>query len=319
MPRRTNIFQTVVFMIKKHLAADATVTESKELTDLVSGDSREVDVCIEAVIAGHTVTVSLECRDHTRPQTVSWVEEMHAKHERLPTDRLVLVSKSGFTAGALAKAASYGIETVVPEELTDDQAGSIALRAQMVYTKLNLQVVEVIAWVGADETEKGEAILTQPDHDVFLESGEFFAPMMTIMQALMQAAQARFGELTFDAPEDTKRFEALAEPPIVNMGDPPVPHELYLRKIGPDLHLRHVERILIKGTAQIIRTEFPLRSGQLHDTVYSWGEATVEGQPAVVVATEDSEGSTTVSMRALSGSLSGSLLDGLKLPPGKQI
>ncbi len=310
MPKRTNTFQAVMFMIKNHIAADATVTESKELTDLVSGEGREVDVVIEANVAGHTVLVGLECRDWKRPQTVSWVEEMHAKHERLPTDRLVLVSKSGFTEGARAKAASYGIETVVPEDLTEEQAGDIARRARMVYTKLNLQAVEVLAWVSATETGKGEAFLTQPDHDVFIESGELIAPMMTIVQALMQAAQAGFGEMIFDAPEDTKGFEVKAEPPVVNIGDPPVPHKLYMQKIDPELHLRQVERMVVKGTARITRTEFPLRRGQLQDTVYSWGKATVEGKPTVVVTTKNAEGSTTVSMQALSGSL----LDGLTFP-----
>jgi hypothetical protein len=314
MPRRTNTFQAVVFMIKNHIAANATVTESKELTDLVSGERREVDVVIEADVAGHTVTVSLECRDHIRPQTVSWVEEMHAKHERLPTDRLVLVSKSGFTAGALAKAESYGIETVVPEDLTEEQADGIARRARMVYTTLNLQAVEVIVWVSATDTEEGEVVTTLPDNDVFTESGELIGPMMTVVQALMQAAQARFGEMIFEAPEDTQGFEVLADPAIIYVGDPPTPHELYLQKINPELHLRLVERIKVKGTARIMRTEFPLRRGQLQGTIYSWGEATVEGMPTTVVTTMGPGGSTTVSLRALSGNL----LEGLRLPPQEQ-
>jgi hypothetical protein len=286
-------------MIKNHIAADATVTESKELIDLVSGERREVDVVIEANVAGHTVTVSLECRDHQRPQTVSWVEEMHAKHERLPTDRLVLVSRSGFTPGALAKAQSYGIETVVPEDLTDEQAGDIARRVRMVYTKLNLRAVEVIVWVAATGTERGEVVATRPDHDVFTESGEPIGPMMTIVQALMQQAQPGFGDLIFDAPEDTKGFEVEAERPVLNIGDPPASHELYLQKIEPELHLRHVDKVKIAGTAQILRTEFPLRRGQLQQTVYSWGEATVDGEPTVVVTTRGAEDSATVSMRRL--------------------
>jgi hypothetical protein len=76
-------------------------------------------------------------------------------------------------------------------------------------------------------------------------------------------------------------------------------HGLYLQKIEPELHLRHVDKIKITGTARIIRNEFPLRRGQLQETVYSWGEATVDGEPTVVVTTRGAEDSTMVSMRRL--------------------
>lgn len=189
VPKRTNTFQAVVFMIKKHIAGDAKVAESAELIDLVSGEKREVDVCIEADVAGHTVIVSLECRDHKRAQAVGWVEEMYAKHSRLPTGRLVLVSSSGFTSGALTKAESYGIETVVPKDLTDERASKIASRARMVYTKLNLQTETVRAFVRNAETGKPEVVRTIPNNQVFTESREPIAFMMEVVQAIMQAAQ----------------------------------------------------------------------------------------------------------------------------------
>ena len=42
---------------------------------------------------------------------------MHSKHERLPTNLLILVSSSGFTGPAIAKANSYGIKTIAPTQL----------------------------------------------------------------------------------------------------------------------------------------------------------------------------------------------------------
>jgi hypothetical protein len=109
VPKRTNAFQTVVFMIQSHIAGRAKVAESAELTDLVTGESREVDVCIETQVAGRQIIVSIECRDQARKQAMGWVEEMYAKHSRLPTDHLVLVSSSGFTPNALTVARSYNI------------------------------------------------------------------------------------------------------------------------------------------------------------------------------------------------------------------
>jgi hypothetical protein len=53
------------------------------------------------------VIISLACRSHKRKQSVSFVEEMHSKHLFLPTNSLVLVlvSSSGFTKQASARAA----------------------------------------------------------------------------------------------------------------------------------------------------------------------------------------------------------------------
>ena len=91
MPARSNEFQQLVFLVKKVLSpTTATVTESKLLTDLQTGDEREVDVCIEAELGGHPVVLCIECRDHKRQADVTWVEQMLSKHQRLPTGTLVL-------------------------------------------------------------------------------------------------------------------------------------------------------------------------------------------------------------------------------------
>ncbi len=172
MPRRTNAFQTVIFMIKSHVAGNATVTESAELTDLVTGEKREVDVCIETNVAGHPVVIGIECRDHTRKQTVTWIDEMHAKHSRLPTDHLVLVSSSGFTPQAVKAARSLNIETVVPEELTEDRAADLAARLSPVRVgRLELvQVLQVRTVVAGID----EPIIVPPelgDMPIFIETG----------------------------------------------------------------------------------------------------------------------------------------------------
>jgi hypothetical protein len=98
MPKRTNDFQKLIYVIKQNLADDAEVKESKLLRDLVTGAEREVDVCIKKPVGGHLVTISVECRDRERPAHVGWVEEMIKKHERLPTNVLVLVSAGGLSS-----------------------------------------------------------------------------------------------------------------------------------------------------------------------------------------------------------------------------
>ena len=112
MPRRTNNFQRLVYLIQHQLADGATVTESKLLPDIHSGEAVEVDIVVEGSIADVHVVVGIECTSGKRPATVEWVNEMAGKHADLHVDKTVLVSASGFTAKALAKAAKHGIEAL---------------------------------------------------------------------------------------------------------------------------------------------------------------------------------------------------------------
>ncbi len=126
MPKRTNDFQKLIRMLTQLLGDGAVVEESKMLIDLVSGEECEVDIYAEGTLAGHTVNISIECRDHARKQGKGWVDEMHSKHERLPTNLLILVSSSGFYDTAIAKADSYGIKTITPTRADSDLAAEVA-------------------------------------------------------------------------------------------------------------------------------------------------------------------------------------------------
>lgn len=112
MPKRSNQFQRLIAIVHHALAEDATVEESRELRDRVTGQSREVDIVIESLVGDYSVFVSIECSHRSRPATVEWVEQQHAKHQNLPTNKLILVSRSGFTVEAAAKATLCGIDAL---------------------------------------------------------------------------------------------------------------------------------------------------------------------------------------------------------------
>jgi hypothetical protein len=116
MPAKTNEFQKLVLFLKRELAGSSRVTESKPLKERFADRTREVDIVIETEIAGHTVVVSVECTAGGRPETVEWVERMTGKHQSLTTNKLVLVSESGFTKPALDKASERNAETLSLEE-----------------------------------------------------------------------------------------------------------------------------------------------------------------------------------------------------------
>lgn len=112
MPKRSNAFQQVVTLLHEQFSDCGIVTESKFLPDSRTGKLREVDIVIEAPVSEYPILLSIECIDHGRRATVEWVERMSAKHADLPTDRLVLVSRSGFTREAERKALALNISTL---------------------------------------------------------------------------------------------------------------------------------------------------------------------------------------------------------------
>ena len=89
-------------LVRQHYAQPGvTVTESKFLNEPGVGP-REVDIVVEAEADGDPVIISLEVYQQGRRATVEWVEQQICKHRTLPTNKLVLVSASGFTRGALS-------------------------------------------------------------------------------------------------------------------------------------------------------------------------------------------------------------------------
>jgi hypothetical protein len=172
MPARSNDFQAVVYFVKAHLDPDVIVTESASLPDRTTGETREVDVLLVAQVAGHLIHIGVECRDRRRKADVTWVEEMHGKHADLPTNRLVLVSASGFTKTAAIKARHYNIEAVTPERPIA-QDGPLARLRNPLADLHNITHQNLVAIHGQVELDAGQlhdSELTL-DHVLFTADG----------------------------------------------------------------------------------------------------------------------------------------------------
>jgi len=119
MPRRTNPFQQLVYLIQEQVKdrPDTVVTESKMLVNRNTGRRREVDIAVETTVNGVPFTLAVECRKGSRKPTVEWVERMLKKHEYL-SDKLVLVANRRFTAEAADLGRREGAETVEAGDAT---------------------------------------------------------------------------------------------------------------------------------------------------------------------------------------------------------
>ena len=138
MPQRSNAFQQLITLLHQQLDDRAVVTESKMLRDQRTGDNREVDIVIDARSGGYPISIGVECIDHKRKASVEWVERMWAKHQDLHTDKIVLVSRSGFARNASAKADELGIVTLSLDNAAKADWTRIAGKLDSVY----LDVVE---------------------------------------------------------------------------------------------------------------------------------------------------------------------------------
>ena len=117
VPPRTNPFQSLIAFIERAVApTGAKVTESALVDERASEIERETDVMITAEIGKHPVKIAVECRDHESPQDVTWIDSLIGKYQTLPVDKVVAVSRSGFTTAALAKATAQGIDAITLED-----------------------------------------------------------------------------------------------------------------------------------------------------------------------------------------------------------
>jgi hypothetical protein len=73
---------------------------------------REIDVYVETERGGVPLRISFECGACGRKAGRPWVDSMVNKHSNLATDKLVLVSKRGFSKPAVEYAAKHKVEAV---------------------------------------------------------------------------------------------------------------------------------------------------------------------------------------------------------------
>lgn len=150
MPKRSTEFQKLVYLVKKHASVGSTVTDSEYLLDS-RGRKREVDVCIVSSVDGIPVLICIECNEKKRPADVGWVEQMKGKHDRLPTNILILYSRYGFTEGAKEAAKDLRRHIVALEILDENSTERLFGGANSLLFKTSSQTPTLVV-IGLAET-----------------------------------------------------------------------------------------------------------------------------------------------------------------------
>jgi len=266
------------------------------LEDRMTRTMREVDVCIEGSVGSQHVIVSVECRDHRRVADVTWVEQMKTKHDRLPTNALILTSRAGFTAEAREIARIYGIQTFTLEDIEiADFKSLFGFESSLWAKSVTVSASKVAVSVLPTETLAEETVFVMPTNLIYTVDEQEMCQIGELVQMLVSSAWAR-DYLLEEGQKDHVWFEIDWEAPRDHLDRP-----LFMKKVDPPM-LREVKKIHIQGPCQFQIEKFDMGSGRIGDVHVAWGKTEILGQGALVVATKDSEGARKMSM-SLAGNL----------------
>ena len=119
MTEKSTAFEQRIERIHRLLEGeDAVVTWDDRIPDPDNPNQpRQIDVTIRRP---DSFTI-VECRIHKNAQDVTWIEELIGRRASLRANAVIAVSNSGFTEGAKAKAAQFGIILRDFNTLTQDE------------------------------------------------------------------------------------------------------------------------------------------------------------------------------------------------------
>jgi hypothetical protein len=293
MPRRTTEFQTIVHFVRKHTAgAGVTVTESRLLRDKRLGVDREVDIVVEGTFDGEPSVTSIEVIEHARPAPVTWVEQQIAKHRYLPTNRLVLVSQSGYSKTALQAVAVEGgwVDALHPMILTED-GEPVVKRLYADSIDLRPTVCRLVV-----EPKDGQPLIVRvaPDHTVFDGGGQPIDSTLRLAQEVLRLEWLvhKFLMSAHGHPdrENLKGF---------SVGLPLRDYDYYLHKEESD-QLHRIIAMELTGEFIFTQDELAFQMTRIGGRVFGSGRGPLFGRDAVWVGTTDDDAQkTTISWKAL--------------------
>jgi hypothetical protein len=210
----------------------------------------------------------------------------------LPTNRLVLISKSGFSRAALVAVSKEGgwVEAVQPNVVTTDDG--LVIKSLFVTwmsynpTACNLHLRPPS---GGQVTVSGT-----PETDIYDQSGALLGPLSYLVQDVLSLEPVRL-RLSLLAhhrsePEQVRAFSCGIRAPQLGY--------CLQHTASGELHL--IEELEIFGNCAMERNEVAFTLTELGGRRYGVGESQVMGQPTVWVGTDNQVArTTTISWRTI--------------------
>jgi hypothetical protein len=281
MPKRSDIYQRLVYEIHRELGPGWKVTESAMVKDVVTGKEREVDILLESEESGYPIAIAVEVRDRSRVQSVAWVEEMVTRHRDLRISKSVLWSPTPLSKAAVKKAEANGFVVVTPQDgsnapwaklARDLRGGSVRLVTPTLTPTVDVRLPDGtgVRWDATAATQ-----LRIKGTDVAWNVG-------AILQRMAGAPEA--GKQFLDHAENGR--------PMYGIFEPPSPCEM----TGPNGEVGEVIRLLVAVDLATDQQPLVTRSVLHKGAVTTLAEAQVLGGELSTVVRELPDG--TVSIRS---------------------
>lgn len=230
MPKRSNTFQRLALLVHEQLGDGWKVNESHMFADLITGDQCEVDIVAQTTVGTYSMFLSIECRDHSRPADVLWIEGVAKKHEHLPTSKLVLWSRSGFTKAAAIKARALKIEAISQAEAV--QADWARLARELIGGQLQHVTPSYTAFIDINPPEGDPRRLDQVESATWYNgAGAQIGSVQALIQFIANNQQTRAVVLDHTSPGPGNFYVEL-EPPEPWFTDLPEGGKVQIRRIG---------------------------------------------------------------------------------------
>ncbi len=108
MPKRSNDFQRLVYLLQKTTAPlNATVTESELEPDTSTGEPREIDVCLKCADGDVRILIAVEVKYEKRRMSIERFDGFLGKYfveGGVDIDKLIIVNAAGFVRRTIARA-----------------------------------------------------------------------------------------------------------------------------------------------------------------------------------------------------------------------
>lgn len=159
MDKKGRMLEKLVASLERIIAnnPEIEIKSPDYIPDKDTGEMREVDVSIRSKVGSSDVLVIIECRDRKSKQDVQWIEQIATKRKSVSASIAMAVSASGFSAPALIKAKSEGIEIRKVEEITIDEIRSWFKPMGITVSNYTYSLINVeFGFIGYEESMRPE-------------------------------------------------------------------------------------------------------------------------------------------------------------------
>jgi hypothetical protein len=144
MARKGRDLEQLIKVLERLLSngdEEVVIKSPDYISDIHSGEAREVDVSLRRKVGSHDILIILECRKRKSRGDVTWIEQIANKRISVGASKAVAISQTGFTKGAKSKAQVLNVELRTLDQLTLEDINNWFLASSVYLWKNIYQII----------------------------------------------------------------------------------------------------------------------------------------------------------------------------------